>query len=283
MTTMRQFLCTATAFTLTIVLSTACEKKAPPEPANAGESGTNHQASEDANAKSNPKENGIQSSKTPQDDGATQGDKSSANPSDDSASNATGSARNNVPTGRSRTPVVEATVENAVVPDPPLPVTGPQTMEDGRELDVRQESRDGVVTFQWCEERLADGAILKEGPFARWHPEGGPYMKGMFRNGVYHGPIYSWHRNGQLRGIGQFDNGLKTGRWINWDDNGVKRVERYYQGDLLNGPWKDFDENGEPTNWGEYVTDRKHGIWHTKQPDGTITETRWDNGTEVKQ
>lgn len=265
--TSNRFVSPCRLFVLTVIfLTVACEKKATP-PSTTGD-GSSH-----------PAATADESSKHASTDSATHVEKSgeAAAPTRNvSKSSTDDSAVDSSP------PVEIATIENATPPDPPLPVTGPMTMADGQVLNVRQKERDGVIIEQWCEKTKPGGIVVKEGPFARWHPHGGPYLKGTFVDGVQHGPLYSWYPNGQLRGIGQMDHGLKTGHWIKWDDSGTLRNEMNYRNDMKHGFWKEYDANGDPVTWGEHVDDRKHGIWYTTEADGSVSEERWDNGTVVK-
>lgn len=172
-------------------------------------------------------------------------------------------------------------IASAVKPEPPLSAPSEIVTPEGEVLFVRQTRDDtkpgGVVTHQYCEKQLPDGTFTKHGPWARWFPDGNPYLSGEFLDGREHGMVYSWFPNGQLRGVGQFEFGEKTGKWIRWDDVGRKRMEWYYRNNLRNGPYTEWDEQGEISKAGEYVDERENGVW-VEVVNGERRQRTWKNG-----
>jgi len=81
---------------------------------------------------------------------------------------------------------------------------------------------------QWCE-RVGDGAGVKHGWFASWHPNGERAVSGEYHDGLRIGVWTRWYEDGKKRAQAQFDRGLQDGLLVAWDDEGRVVMERHFR------------------------------------------------------
>lgn len=84
----------------------------------------------------------------------------------------------------------------------------------------------------------------------------------------------------QLLEAGTFSLGLKTGEWKAWDEKGFISESVCWDGGKKHG-LSSFYMGGKLVSRQEYRNGVLHGVRMVIQPDGTVVETRYQNGTLV--
>ena len=104
----------------------------------------------------------------------------------------------------------------------------------------------------WCQKRLADGSLVKHGPWRRWWDNGAPAAEGDYSNGQKIGMWILWSRAGTKTEEGAYEGDAAHGHWTFWHANGRKKAEGDYEHGQRRGHWELWDDNGQLVEEPEY-------------------------------
>ena len=75
------------------------------------------------------------------------------------------------------------------------------------DIDTWGRSLPNGTREEWGFKRGGEGAYIKHGAYAKWHPSGHKAVEATYKNGKLHGPYRTWDIRGNLLGEMRFRNG----------------------------------------------------------------------------
>lgn len=142
------------------------------------------------------------------------------------------------------------------------------------EATWQDDALDGPATTYWPHgTRESTGSYRggeKTGTWTRWYPSGIEaeidtwVVAGTPPVGLREGPYAKSHPQGVHAEAGQYLAGLQSGDWQTWHDNGVKATAGRYEAGLSTGVWQVWERDGLIGLEGPFVTGIAHGefsIW----------------------
>ncbi|MEL6906940.1 MAG: hypothetical protein AAFP22_16130 [Planctomycetota bacterium] len=145
----------------------------------------------------------------------------------------------------------------------------------------------------------------RDGPYARFRPDGSKEVEAGYRAGELHGLYVAFAADGSQALRARYDKGARNGPWREWAGE-VQTLDATYRNDALHGRWRQVSPDGARTVEakyvrgaleGRYVEERADESWRrearyrrgalhgtaTVEVDGkTVSERRWDAGTLVE-
>lgn len=129
-------------------------------------------------------------------------------------------------------------------------------------------------TEVWCEVRLTNGTLVREGPSIQWYANGRKRSEGAYVVDQRHGPWLYWFPTGGPEAQGTYASGVKEGTWTTYAAGGSRASEGQFVGGREHGIWTFWDESGERRTEGEFVLGARTGRWLDHGPDGTAVRER---------
>lgn len=112
----------------------------------------------------------------------------------------------------------------------------------------------------------------QDGLSEKWHANGKPSEKGIFKSGLKEGEWNIWDQKGAPTFNGNFLEGKEDGTHSYWWANGQLQKNQNFKNGILEGKSWETYRNGQVKFEGEYSDGKKDGIW-----------TYWkENGEEIK-
>jgi len=169
-------------------------------------------------------------------------------------------------------PQAEQPAEVEMIPVDGVPMSCPAGTQ-------HQSAETSEGTEHWCDR---DGVM--DGPFLRFHNDGGKAATGAYINNLPDGPWIWWHANGKESEKGKYVKGKQTGSWTKWYETGERLEEGDYLQGRKQGTWTTWYESGRKKESGIYHNGMKSSTWTYYKDDEDNTEDRtekFQNGQVV--
>lgn len=122
---------------------------------------------------------------------------------------------------------------------------------------------------------------VNHGPLTHYFPNGKVLKRVNFVDGKKQGDEVAYYLDGQLASTYPYEMGLINGVAREWNEKGQLVFEAEYQNGVREGRFNKYYENGKPQVEQTYRQDKLHGIKRIYNPQGQVTEVRYEHGKRV--
>lgn len=120
----------------------------------------------------------------------------------------------------------------------------------------------------WCERPGANGKIVRDGPYFKFHSNGQKAIQGSFVDGKANGLFLFWLPDGNKVEEKGYRNGQLHGAYVKYGKDNQKVLEGRYALGKKNGEFAFYGKGGRLKQKGSFRDNIKDGVWTTYNRDG---------------